>query len=143
MLAALLLIIVLFVILFIILHNRDDTENLRAYSFGFPTHGSYYGTGPLKGFPYGYSSYAGWGLPYWGGYAPLGAGPYARRGHPRRRGGWYYRNFIKPYLTGTCYSSSKDEDCSIGYSKTQKDSNNDNVIDENDEWLCCRDRDMF
>ena len=149
-------VVLIVILLFLNFGPCDTRENavLKAYHFGFPTYGS---SGPLKGgwpnpwWPrrrWGYHGYAGWGLPYglgrgWGGYAPLAAGPYTRRGHPRRRGGWYYRNFIKPYLTGTCYSSSKDEDCQPGYSKTQKDANDDGVIDEDDEWLCCRDRDMF
>lgn len=143
---------VIVLLLFVNSGSCDTRENavLKAYPFGFPTHGSYGdSSGPLKGgWPgqWGYRGYAGWGLPNsrgWGGYAPLAAGPWAGRGHPRRRGGWYYRNFVKPYLTGTCYSSSKDEDCRQGYSKTQKDANDDGVIDDSDEWLCCRDRDMF
>jgi len=112
-----------------------NRENLRAYHFGFPTHGSYnYGGGPLRGWPFGWGRYSYRGSPYGGAYGRL-AGP--------NPSGWYYRHFVKPYMTGTCYSASKDEDCRAGYSKTRKDSDGDGDVDDDDEWLCCRDRDMF
>lgn len=109
------------IIIFLILHFRKkdirEGAKLRAYNFGFPTSGSYNnGGGPLRG---------GWPNSRW-----------PNRGSRGRRRRRYYRNYIKPYLTGTCYSSSMEEDCLLGYSKTRKDS-------DGDGWLCCRDRDMF
>jgi len=104
---------------------------LRAYNFGFPTHGSYnYGGGPLRGYFPGRWWY---GKPY----AQLHS-PYPRRPYRGRR--WYYRNFIRPYLTGACRSSSKDADCEPGRSKVKKDTDDDGVPDE---WLCCRDSDLY
>jgi len=114
-----------------------ENAKLNAYHFGFPTHGYYnHGGGPLRGWPrmwsnygYGYPRDYNWFNPY--GYGTYGYGP------------GYYRKYVKPYLTGTCYSSSETDSCRVGYSKTRKDSDGDGDVDADDDWLCCRDRDLF
>ena len=128
----------------------EKASRLRAYHFGFPTHGDYHGYGGLKssyphgglkGYPYGLlgevydRDYRGYQGRYW----PYGYGPYGSvYAYPGRRR--HFRRKIKPYLTGSCYSSSKDEDCRRGYSKTRRDSDDDG---KPDEWLCCRDADIY
>jgi len=96
---------------------QKSNSKSEDYHFGFPTWGSVNNSPWSRG---------------WGGVRNpfmLGYNPYMQN-RP-----YYYKNYVRPYLTGRCYTSSEGSGCQPGYISVGTDTNEDGV---KNRWQCCR-----